>query len=253
VPGKRVVIGVGIADALLLARFAATARAAERGPGVVIALVWLAIVAASAPALAGHLPDARLRVLLAFAAANGLLAATLLCAPRAALVVLLLVSGASSLWFNPLARGGSAYLRENALSREILAIDRAAHGDTVWASFGRDDIGNLFRTIGVRSLGGVHPLPQNALWERIDPGRRFRQVYDRYAHVAFVASPQRPRFRLHSQDFVIVQIDPRSEAFRSLGATHVLVRDADARAFEVLTGWPPLAVIGPNHIYAVPR
>lgn len=252
-PGKRVVIGLGIADALLLARFAATARPAERWPALAIAVAWLGVVAASAPALAKAIPDARIAVLLAFAAVNAVLAAAFLRAPRAALLALVVLSGASSLWFNPLARGGTEYLRENALSREIRAIDAAAGAGTVWASFGRDDIGNLFRAIGVRSLGGAQPLPQLALWQRIDPSRRQRKVYDRYAHITFVASPNPPRFRLFSQDSVILEIDPRSEAFRALGTTHVLVRGADAADFENLTGWTPFAVVGPNHLYAVPR
>jgi len=253
-PGKRVVIGLGIADVLLLARFAATARSAERGATVVIALAWLGVLAACAGPLARDLPDARLGVLLAFAAGNAVLAAAFLRRPRWALPALLLVSAASSLWFNPLVRGGADYLRDNPLSQRILELDRAAGGGTVWASFGRDDIGNLFRAIGVRALGGVQPIPQNALWRRIDPAGSQRRVYDRYAHVAFVASPARtPRFKLHSQDYVIVQIDPRSPAFRALGATHVLVRDDDAPGFEKLTGWTPLAVVGPNHLYQVPR
>jgi len=254
-PGKRVVIGIGAADALLVARWVANARPAERfgARAATIAAGWLAVVAACAPALAAEVPDARMPVLLGFAAANAGLAALLLVRPRAGLAGLLLVSAASSLWFNPLARGGTEWLRDNALSREILAIDRAAGGDTVWVSFGRDDVGDLFRVLGVRSLGGAQPLPQNALWRRIDPAGTQRQVYDRYAHVAFVAAPREPRFRLHSQDYVIVEIDPRSPAFRALGVTHVLVRDADAAGFERLTGWKSLAVIGPNHLYEVPR
>jgi hypothetical protein len=163
------------------------------------------------------------------------------------------VSAASSLWFNPLARGGTDWLRDNALSREIRAIDGAAGGGTVWVSFGRDDIGNLFRTIGVRSLGGAQPIPQADLWRRIDPAAEQRKVWDRYAHVAFVAAQHAPHFRLFSQDYVIVEIDPRSPAFRALGATHALVRDEDAASFERLTGWTPIAVIGPNHLYGVPH
>ena len=104
------------------------------------------------------------------------------------------------------------------------------------------------------SLNGVHPLPQLALWERIDPGRQQRSVYDRYAHVAVVATPSGPpRFQLRSQDYVILHIDPRSPAFRALGVTHVLVREEDARGFERLTGFEKLAAIGPNHLYRVPK
>ena len=113
---------------------------------------------------------------------------------------------------------------------------------------------NLFRALGVRALNGAQPLPQLELWRRIDPDGRQRKIYDRYAHVAFVATRSAtPRFRLRSQDYVIVQIDPASPAFRALGATHVLVRDDAAAAFEKLSGFEPIAVVGPNHLYRVPK
>lgn len=256
VPGRRAVIGLGIADAVLLVRFAACAvplRRDEWLPGAAVAIGWGALVAASGLVLARTLPDARLPVLAGFALVNALLAAGFALRPRVALPVLVVLSAASSIWFNPVAIGGTAFLRENDLAREIVAIDRAAEGESVWVSFGRDDLPNLFRTLGVRSLAGAHPLPPLALWERIDPERRQRSVYDRYAHVAFVAAPGgAPTFQLHSQDFVIVRIDPRTPAFRALGVTHVLMRDPDAAAFEKLTGWVPLAVVGPHHLYRVP-
>lgn len=257
VPGRRAVIGLGIADVILLVRFAACAvpiRPGERVRAAVLAIGWGGLVAASGAALARVLPDARAPVLAAFAFGNALLVAAFLLGPRVALPLLAVISAASSLWFNPVAVGGTAFLRENALAREIVAIDRAAGGESVWVSFGRDDLPNLFRTLGVRSLAGAHPLPPLALWERIDPGRRQRNVYDRYAHVTFVATPGGvPTFQLHSQDFVILRIDPRSAAFRALGATHVLVRDPDTVPFEKFTGWKPLAVVGQDHLYRVPE
>ena len=53
---------------------------------------------------------------IAFAAANVALALGFLRTPRLALPVLVALSAASTLWFNPLAVGGSAYLRDNALA-----------------------------------------------------------------------------------------------------------------------------------------
>lgn len=257
VPGKRAVIGIGLADAILLVRFAgcsAPARRDERGRVLAIAVAWFAVLAGCSFWLVRELPDARLPVLLAFALGNAALAAFFLQMPRRALLALVALSAISTLWFNPLAVGGAAYLRDNALAQKITEIDRAEGGDTTWVAFGRDDVPNLFRAIGVRALNGVHPIPQLELWKRIDPDGRFRNVYNRYAHVAFVAAPSgAPRFQLHSQDYVIVQIRPDSDEFRALGVTHVLVREGDAAAFERLSGFEPLATIGPNHLYRVPR
>jgi hypothetical protein len=255
VPGKRAVIGIGLADAILMVRFAACSAAArhdERGRVLAIAVAWLAVMAGCSFWLARELPDARLPVLLAFALGNAALAAFFLQIPRRALLALVALSAISTLWFNPIAVGGAAYLRDNALAQKISEIDRAEGGDTTWVSFGRDDLPNLFRAIGVRALNGVHPIPQLELWKRIDPDGRFRNVYNRYAHIAFVAAPSGPpRFQLHSQDYVIVQIRPDSEEFRALGVTHVLVRDDVATAFERMTRLEPLATIGPNNLYHV--
>lgn len=257
VPGRRAVIGIGVADVILLARFAACstpARQGERGRALAIAAVWGAALAGCSVRLARELPGARLPVLLGFAAVNVALALALLRVPRRTLPVLVVLSAASTLWFNPLALGGAEYLRDNALARKITEIDRAEGGDTTWVAFGRDDLPNLFRALGVHALNGAHPLPQLELWKRIDPEGRYRSVYNRYAHVAFVASASgEPRFRLHSQDSVIVEIRPNSPEFRALGVTHVLVRDEAATAFEKLSGFEPLATIGPNHLFRVPR
>ena len=257
VPGRRAVIGIGVADVILLARFAACsapARRDERGGVLAIAVAWGIAVAGCSFWLARQLPGARLPVLLAFTAANVALALAFLRTPRLALPVLVALSGVSTLWFNPLAVGGATYLRDNALAQKITAIDRAEGGDTTWVAFGGDDLANLFRAIGVHALNGVHPLPQLELWQRIDPEGRYRSVYNRYAHVAFVASASgEARFRLHSQDYVILEIQPTSPEFRALGVTHVLVRDDVAAAFEKRSGFEPLATIGPNHLFRVPR
>lgn len=257
VPGKRAVIGIGIADVILLVRFASCAeplRMSERGRLLAIAAAWGVALAVCAWWLARELPGAPPAQLATFVAVNIALAISFLWRPWRALPVLVVLSAASTLWFNPLAIGGAAYLRDNALAREILAIDAVEGGDTTWVSFGRDDLPNLFRAIGVRALNGVQPLPQLELWRRIDPDGRQQNVYDRYAHIAFVAVQNpTPRFQLHSQDYVIVKIRPDSPAFRALGVTHVLVRDDAAEAFAKQTGFEAIAVVGPNHLFRVPR
>jgi hypothetical protein len=261
VPGSRAVLGLGLADALLVVRFLAVVppfRPRERLAAAGLSLAWAAGLAACGLVLRRELPDARLALLLPLAAANGALAWTALASRRRALPALALAAASfvSAGWFNPVAVGGARWLRENALSREIVAVDRAAGGDTTWAAFGRDDLADLFRVLGVHSVNGLQPTPQLALWRRIDPGGRARRVYDRYAHVAFVAAPgATPRFRLYSRDFVILTIDPSSPALRALGVTHVLFRGSPAEraAFEAFAGLEPLASVGDNHLYRVPR
>jgi hypothetical protein len=121
-----------------------------------------------------------------------------------------------SLWFNPVVKGGSEYLVENPLSQRILAIDREAGGETLWVSYGSHQIANLFRVLGIRALNGVHPLPQLELWERFDTERRYRRVYNRYAHVSFQPSrSSRISFRLDGLDGFTVLASPTADSLRS--------------------------------------
>jgi hypothetical protein len=151
--------------------------------------------------------------------------------------------------------GGAAFVKENPLSQRIVEIDRAMPGGSTWVAFGRDDLGALFRTLGVHSLNGPLTEPQLALWQRVDPQQRYRAVYNRYAHVAFVAA-SRPEveFQLYSRDYVIVGIDPAGPGLRTLGVTHALFRgtEPERRIFERLSGFEWLAAVGENHLYRVP-
>ena len=261
VPGKRAVLAIGLADAVLLVRFlgcAAPAVGPERRRAYVLAVAWALAVAACAWRLKVDLPDARMAVLLGLAAVNGLLAAWVLAGRRRELPALALAAAslATTIWFNPLARGGADYVRGNELSRRILAIDREAGGESVWVAFGSDEIGDLLHAIGVRTLAGTRTLPPLELWERIDPEGKARHVYNRYAHVTFVAEPSNhPTFQLRSQDTVVLRINPVGRELRDLGATHAVFRgDARARGvFERMSpGYEYLGSVGDNHLYRLP-
>jgi hypothetical protein len=233
---------------------AAPLRPGERG--LALAGGWALALAAAAAALARDLPDARLALLLPLAAANGGLAFAALAGrrralPRAAVAGLSLASG---VWFNPLAVVGARWLSDNDLVQRIRAIDRGVGGTTVWASFGSDVIGNLFRVAGVRAITGVQPVPQLALWRRIDPLVAARPVYDRYAHVTLVPARGQPTgFQLVSRDTVALRLDPGGPALRALGATHVLVPNdtPESLGFDRARGFEPLRVVGKHRLYAV--
>lgn len=260
VPGRRAVIGLLLADAILVVRLLARAPPAgsgERSRALAISAAWAAGVGAAAAALRPELPDARLIVLAAFVAGNGLLAWLLLASRRRALAVLALacVSFATSAWFNPLVVGGTDWLLGNPLSRRIVEIDRATEGGSTWCVFahGSAGVANLFRVLGVRSVTGVLPVPQPELWARIDPEAKWAAVYNRYAHVWFEAAPTpEPRFRLVAEDGFIVEIDPTSQALRDLGVTHALLKGGDPGSFALESGFVYLGTVGQNHLFRVP-
>lgn len=257
-PGKRAVLALGFADVLLLARVLSRppeARRTDRPFALAVALAWMLLLALCARALRAALPGLPALGLGALVVANGALAFLVLRAQRAALplAALVLGSGISTLWFNPVVRGGTAYLRENPVAQLALAADREAGGGTRWIAFGPDELGDLLRAVGLQALSGLHAVPQFELWQRLDPEGRAAQVYNRYAHVGFSASRQaEPGFRLISPDTFQVALRPTPAVLRALGVTHVLVRVADPALFEALASLERVGSAGEHHVYRVP-
>jgi len=250
-------IVVGIAEALLLVRlldrdrFGAPAGWA-RAP---IALLWGATLAFAALQLSVRVPGAGFAAGLVLALANSALAWWLLHSHRTWLVVaaISLASACTSLWFNPVVSGGTRYLRDNELSQRIVAIDRAHSGESVWMTFGASALGNLFRALGVHSIGGVQPFPQPELWSRLDPHDRYRSETNGFARLLFLAAPpDRLHVRQVAGDVTLVTLDPRHAA-RALGITHALFRGADPRPFGKISGFRYLSSVGRNHLFEVDR
>ena len=257
VPGPRAVLGLGVADAILLVRFLGR-RPGEGGGGravaAVLAAAWGLGLAACAAPLQRRLPGLPLAPLLAAAGLQAVLGYALLAGPRRtpALAALVAFSAASSLWFNPLAVGGSATLAESRVARAALAIDRAEGGRTTWLVFGRAELADLLRALGIHTLNGTLPVPQLELWRRLDPEGRFTDAYNRYGFSTLSAAHTRvPYFRAVQPTAFNLAIDPASPALRSLGATHVLVDAGAAGAFGPQSGFEELARAGSARLYRI--
>lgn len=265
VPGHRSMIALGLAEVLLTARLVARAPRLEGAAARLgVALAFGGLVATAALALQGAVPTLPRGASLAAGAVNAGLAWVAL-GPRRrwhALALLAAASALVSLWFNPLVRGGSSSLRDNELARAVLEIDRAEGSDTVWVAFGALGprnlfdalaVPNLFRAIGVRSVNGVHPVPQLELWAPLDPGGRARGTYNRYAHVNFAADGgARPRLDRLGDDTFTVHVSPASRALQDLGVTHFVVDTAPDRMRAERAGATWLRSAGRFHLLRAP-
>jgi len=224
----RTFVALGLADAALLVRQLSLPAPPEprRGFAAGTALAWAALLTAVALPVHRTFPEVGLLWLAAAIAVNGLAAWAIAARwrPSVLLAGLTLVLAATTLGYNPLVRGGSAFLRENPLSQQIAAIDHASGGETLWISYGPPYAGNLFRVIGVRAVTGVHPLPELELWRRLDPDARFERLYNRYAHVTARSSgAPGVRFRLVAPDALEVIVEPNAPELRDVGVTHALI------------------------------
>lgn len=265
VPSPRAVLGLGLADALLLMRYLATGfvrpepgvpRHAGRPVAALGGLLLAAVAAWAAHALAGALPGFRVPVLAALVGAHALAGYLLLRRWRPVWLVggLAAALAASTLWFNPLVRGGSEALRESPLARRILALDAAAGGESVWIGYDAFFASNLFRMLGVRSLTGLYTVPQPELWRVFDPDGSQRNITNRYGYVwAERRSEASPGFERKAVDVFVIHANPLEEAFRRLGATHVLAVAPEERGPGRFPELLHRGSFGRHHLFAIPR
>jgi hypothetical protein len=255
VPARRALLGLGIADAFLLLRF--LSRGGDTRPGnrlsaLSLAALFALLLALCARSLHEALPQTSPVWLVALVALNGLLAYLVLRRRRPATLVSAMAAGlfACTAWFNPLVVGGADYLTENPLSREILAIDRQRGGESVWLAYGDPAIPNIFRMIGVRALNGTHPVPQVALWEKVDPLGEHQSIYNRYANIG-VERPDSKGvdFEMVRVDGFTALLDPEGEGMSRLGVTHLLVQMSGPHRFW---HYEPLAQVGPIFLFELP-
>jgi len=229
VPTERSVIALGVADLFLLVRFV-TVYGRERffaGAAAVVALAWAGALAVMGFSARTALPELDATWIAGASLANGLIAFALF-RPRLRLPALLALTAtlaASTLWFNPVTQGGTSYLRNNPLSRALLAASHEFQGQARWAMVNALAEPNLLPALGLGTLSGTFPVPQLALWSRIDPEGKWRGIYNRYARFALVeAKPEDEGFMLPFYDTVQVQLPLDATTLRSLGATHVALR-----------------------------
>ena len=163
-----------------------------------------------------------------FSLALMFIAFRLLSRPVWALGLLAGISVVSTFWYNPLARGGYAYLVNNPLSQAIVSIDQRTPGGSRWLAFGPIHIGNLFRILGVKSATGVIYTPQPELWRWLDPDGADWDVFNRYAHIGYLPriGISKSQHKNVNYDGVLILVDPDDPALAQMGIDHFLARSS---------------------------
>jgi hypothetical protein len=117
---------------------------------------------------------------------------------------------------------------------------------------GRPSLAELLRVAGVRVLNGMLPVPQPALWRRLDPEGRQSEAYDRYGIAALRVAPgSAPRFQALRPTAFAVSFDPASPALRELGATHLLLDGQDPAPFGPASGFEEVGRVGSARLYRI--
>lgn len=127
---------------------------------------------------------------------------------------------APALLVNPLVSGLSA-IQDKPI---LLAAKR--QGDTAgdrWAVVGDFVFSQGLKAQGLEVITGSQMIPNRQVSQLLDPQGRFKDIWNRYAHVALRSDPGRatPVYELVSPDLYIIGLDICGPAFRSIGVTHI--------------------------------
>ena len=168
VPAKRMVLGLTVAEAMLVVRLLSQSRGMKastdrtRAGSIIIASLWVLVLSVCSLSLHDALPTLQPFWLLVGAAVNGLLVYALAESwhPHAIVGCVAVALGAGTAWFNPLVTGGAGYLHDNSLARHVREIDRASGGRSVWAVYGSAALASLLVANGVHVVNGEQPIPQ---------------------------------------------------------------------------------------------
>ena len=235
VPPNRSMVALGIANAVLLCAIVASPQSRKPADAavLVIAGLWGVFLFAVARAIAENYPSLSLGLLILPAVAFTILGYGLLQErwKVTSILVLAALSIGGTCWFNPLVRGGSAYLYRNPLAAKMRALslrDRRAR----WATFGQMFYADYPRLLGLPALNGTHPYPQFDLWARFDPERRWVDQYNRYAHVWFATAAGGITIESPFLDQIKVSLSPANPVLESLGVKFFLVVSPEDRFFE---------------------
>lgn len=253
-PSCRSILGMGIANVILIISFMSRAEHTNKIERTVISFLWAILLFCSGMGLKKQFVQIPISYVAAICIISGILSYYLLEARKRRKIIAVFagVSFLSSAWFNPVVVGGTQFLYENQLSKVIMQIDKAEKGNTMWISYSPRHFGNLFRILGIKSLVGTHSYPQLDLWEKFDREHKYFSVYNRYGEVIFRPSnSNHAEFHAPFNDLLVVSLNPSSKLLHQIGVTHILVITDDTLLFDTAKNIKKIYASGNVHIYKI--
>ncbi len=94
-----------------------------------------------------------------------------------------------------------------------------------WVAFGNNTLPDFLKASGVSVFNGVKYTPDLQSLEILDPGQKYKNIYNRYAHIALQESDPKSdkeiEFTLIQDDTYIIKVDPCSEKLKQLGIKYL--------------------------------
>ncbi len=252
VPPNRGMVALGVANAVLLCAMTASPQTKRPADAVLLILVgcWGVFLLVMARSIAANYASLTPVQLVLPAVVLSLLAYGLLQdrLKEGSLFVLALISIGASCWFNPVVRGGTAYLYRNPLATKMRALSAHDPGAR-WATFGSIFHPDYPRLLGLPAIDGTEPYPQFAFWARLDPEGRDFDAYNRYAHVWFTSAPDGIAIDSPFLDQIRVSLSPNDRVLDELGVKFFLVVTPEDQFFDRLPQFSKVFSYGRTSIY----
>lgn len=127
---------------------------------------------------------------------------------------------------NPISYGLSPFY-----DKDLSVVARTIAKDdpqSLWLFFGNNYGASFLKALGLNVFNGVHYVPDLKSMEVLDPGRRNRVFYNRYAHIEFhthlddeAVFTKGSEYPLH--DHIKIYINPASQKLRQLGVRYIVL------------------------------
>jgi len=150
-------------------------------------------------------------------------------------VPLLLTSmvAAAGMTISPVSSGIGS-MTERAINQEIETV-KQTDPDAKWIGYGNLVYGQFLKSAGVSVINGVHHYPNFPLWNQLDPAGVYRDIYNRYAHIAMTFSGGPTTFVLEQNDFISINVQlsdlPKTKVKYVLSDEDLTALDTDEYRF----------------------
>ncbi|WP_018758692.1 DUF7657 domain-containing protein [Paenibacillus terrigena] len=111
----------------------------------------------------------------------------------------------SGITVNPVVKGTGAIFDKN-IANKIIEINNNENFPK-WIALDSLVNGQYLIALGSNSLNSVHFYPDLSVWDKLDPMKKYNDIYNRYAHIMVHLSDAPTAFELKSPDVVVVDLD----------------------------------------------
>lgn len=142
---------------------------------------------------------------------------------KAFLMTLLSFSIAASAFVNPLYHGLDL-LSSNKITGEIANISKDNHFQDRWIVYDYGFLSNLLAAKGIKVLNSVQTYPNFDLWEKVNPTGNLKYTYNRYAHIFVSTNNHSELVKLFSPfpDQVFIEINPCNKVLDELQVRYII-------------------------------